>query len=104
MTVSKEEGNALLDFYEELLTDKQKDVLNLYFKEDLSLSEIAEDLAISKSAVSDLLNRSIHQLQNYEVKLSLVENYRKRLKIYHRLEQMENPEVTELVQKLINLE
>lgn len=104
MTVSKEEGNALLDFYEELLTDKQKDVLNLYFKEDLSLSEIAEDLAISKSAVSDLLNRSIHQLQNYEAKLSLVENYRNRLKIYHRLEQMENPEVTELVQKLINLE
>ncbi len=104
MTVSKEEGNALLDFYEELLTDKQKDVLNLYFKEDLSLSEIAEDLAISKSAVSDLLNRSIHQLQNYEAKLSLVENYRKRLTIYHRLEQMENPEVTELVQKLINLE
>lgn len=104
MTVSKEEGNALLDFYEELLTDKQKDVLNLYFKEDLSLSEIAEDLAISKSAVSDLLNRSIHQLQNYEAKLSLVENYRKRRKIYHRLEQMEDPEVTELVQKLINLE
>ncbi|MBR2685665.1 MAG: DNA-binding protein [Erysipelotrichaceae bacterium] len=104
MTVSKEEGNALLDFYEELLTDKQKDVLNLYFKEDLSLSKIAEDLAISKSAVSDLLNRSIHQLQNYEAKLSLVENYRNRLKIYHRLEQMENPEVTELVQKLINLE
>jgi len=104
MTVSKEEGNDLLDFYEELLTDKQKDVLSLYFKEDLSLSEIAEDLSISRSAVSDLLNRTLHQLKNYEAKLSLISNYQKRQKIYRKLQELKNPEISLLVEELKNLE
>ena len=46
--------NLLKDFYETLLTDKQNEVLELYYGEDLSLSEIAEDLQISKAAVNDI--------------------------------------------------
>ena len=41
-----ERMNALLDAYEQLLTEKQREILNLYYKEDLSFSEIAENLHI----------------------------------------------------------
>ncbi len=43
-----EKMNSLLDAYEPLLTDKQQEVLDLYYKEDFSLSEIAENLKISR--------------------------------------------------------
>ena len=46
MIEKTEEMNALLDFYETLLTEKQAEVMKLYYQEDFSLSEIAETLAI----------------------------------------------------------
>lgn len=70
--LSKEEGNLLLDFYGSLLTEHQLNVLNDYFVEDLSMNEIADELNISKSGVSDLINRSIKQLESYESKLNLI--------------------------------
>lgn len=44
-----EKINEYLDWYESLLTDKQKDVMNMYYREDFSLSEIAENLDISEA-------------------------------------------------------
>ena len=41
--------NQLLDWYDKLLTDRQLDVMKLYYREDLSLTEIAENLKISRS-------------------------------------------------------
>ena len=55
-----ERMNALLDAYEQLLTEKQREILNLYYKEDLSFSEIAENLHISRAAVNDHIKRSTH--------------------------------------------
>ena len=48
MIEKTEEMNALLDFYETLLTEKQAEVMKLYYQEDFSLSEIVETLAISR--------------------------------------------------------
>ena len=70
--VSKEEGNLLLDFYGSLLTEHQLSVLNDYFVEDLSMNEIADEMNISKAAVSDIINRSVKQLESYEAKLNLI--------------------------------
>ena len=70
--LSKEEGNLLLDFYGCLLTEHQLSVLNDYFVEDLSMNEIADEMNISKAAVSDIINRSVKQLESYEAKLNLI--------------------------------
>ena len=48
----------LYDFYGELLTEKQKQVFDLHYQDDLSLSEIGEELSISRQAVRDQLKRS----------------------------------------------
>ena len=62
----------LLDFYGEMLTDKQKDMVELYYNDDLSLSEIAENAGISRQGVRDSIKRGEEQLKNYEERLGLV--------------------------------
>ena len=70
--LSKQESNLLLDFYGDLLTEHQLSIMNDYFRDDLSMNEIAYNYQISKAAVSDLINRTIKQLENYEAKLNLI--------------------------------
>lgn len=65
----------LIDFYGPLLTDKQQYVLNLYYENDLSLSEIAEELNITRQAVFDILKRAEYSLLEYEKKLGLVAKF-----------------------------
>lgn len=76
------EVNELLDFYDCLLTDTQQKIMNYYFKNDLSLSEIAELLNISRSAVSDALGKSQDNLNKYEEKLGLIKKHHQRLKFF----------------------
>ena len=72
----------LFDFYGELLTDRQKEFFDLYYNEDLSLSEIAENEGISRQGVRDGIKRGEQILQEMEEKLqfaarlnALRENY-----------------------------
>ena len=60
-----EEMNEYLDWYGELLTEKQQDICDLYFKEDFSLSEISENYDISRAAVLDTIKRSKKLLEDY---------------------------------------
>ena len=76
--MTKEYGNELLDFYEELLTAHQKEIMDLYYRNDFSLSEISENLKISRSAVNDLIKRCENTLNNYETKLKLLAKHKKR--------------------------
>ena len=62
----KQRVNLLMDCYCDLLTDKQQDYLTLYYEEDLSLAEIAEDLNVSRNAVYDNLKRAVASLEDYE--------------------------------------
>ena len=59
----------LLDAYGGLLTGRQKDVCELYYMYDLSLTEIAEQKGISKQSVSDTLAKSRAPMDEYEAKL-----------------------------------
>ena len=65
----------LLDFYGQLLTDKNRSVLELYFQEDMSLSEIADELSISRQGVHDKIRRGTEVLEGYENKLKLADRF-----------------------------
>lgn len=69
------EITLLYDFYGELLTDKQKNIFELYYQNDLSLREIADYLNISRQGVYDTLKRSEKILFEYEQHLKLVERF-----------------------------
>lgn len=66
---------VLFDFYGEMLTEKQKDVIDLYYNEDLSLAEIAEHEGISRQGVRDNIKRGEAYLLELEEKLRFAENY-----------------------------
>lgn len=71
---NKREFNIkLFDYYGDLLTKHQIEILNDYLNDDLSMNEISENYNISKSAVQDLIKRTINQLENYENKLKVIE-------------------------------
>ena len=67
----------LFDFYGPLLTEKQQLVFKLYYYDDLSLGEIAQELNISRQAVYDIIKRTENLLGNYEEKLQLWTKYQK---------------------------
>ena len=71
----KIKSGFLYDFYGELLTERQRSVYEMSVLDDLSLSEIADTLSISRQGVHDLLKRVDHQLEEYEAKLHLVEKF-----------------------------
>ena len=64
--------SMLLDFYGELLTEKQRECFDLHFNEDLSLSEIAEQCGISRQGVWDNIRRAEATLTELEEKTGLV--------------------------------
>ena len=49
---------CLLDFYGEVLSERKQAVLSLYYNEDLSLAEIAEEIGISRQGVRELIKKS----------------------------------------------
>ena len=70
------ETAVLLDFYGDLLTEKQARALDLYYNEDLSLAEIAEPLGISRQGVRDSIKRGEKQLYDLEKTLGLAKRFR----------------------------
>ena len=69
------EQTLLYDFYGELLTERQQQVYESVVLEDYSLSEVAEDLGISRQGVHDMIKRCNKTLEEYEQKLHLVEKF-----------------------------
>lgn len=77
--------NLLLDFYGNLLTDKQLETLQLYFREDLSLQEIANIYQVSRNAVYDNIQKAIKLLETYENKLQLLAKFERRKELIQRI-------------------
>ena len=65
----------LFDFYGELLTDRQKEFFDLYYNNDLSLAEIAENAGISRQGVRDAIVRAENQMQEIEDKTGLIRRF-----------------------------
>lgn len=68
--------SILLDFYAEALTDKQREVLEYYYNEDLSLSEIAYHVGITRQGVRDSIKRGETVLYDLEDKFGLAKRFR----------------------------
>lgn len=96
--MNREEVNQLIDYYENLLTTKQREVIKDYYQGDFSLNEISQNLNISKSAVSDMINRVKNILMNYEVLLKLSSKHKLRMKYLIEEDQ------EKLIQRFIEIE
>ncbi|AKG73759.1 putative DNA-binding protein [Salinicoccus halodurans] len=77
--------NYLYDFYNSLLTDKQRRYIELYYLEDFAFSEIAEELKVTRQAVYDNLKRSKDLLEHYEENLGMYRNFKSRNELINQL-------------------
>ena len=67
--------SVLMDFYGGLLTDRQKEAMELYYNQDFSLAEIAENMDISRQGVRDFIKRGEIQLKEFETALGLLKRF-----------------------------
>lgn len=77
--------SMLFDIYGGLLTDKKKRVMEMYHEDDMSLSEIAEELEVSRAAVHDSLRSAERLLRSYEDKLGILDDYLRKEKLADEL-------------------
>ena len=70
-----EYASMLYDFYGDLLSESQSEVMSMYHEDNLSLSEIAEELGMSRQAVHYTLKKAEKALNGYEAKLGLLKSY-----------------------------
>lgn len=91
------EISLLFDFYSELLTEKQSDIMDLYFNNDLSLSEIAEINKTSRQAIHDTIKTCEKLLLVYEQKLNLSNKA-------HKMKEISENIISELDKLQINIE
>ena len=65
----------LLDFYGELLSERKRSVMDMYYNEDLSLAEIASEIGISRQGARDIIKKCEEELLFYEEKLGLAARF-----------------------------
>lgn len=99
----KIEHTRLFDCYGSLLTEKQSEALSLYFEEDLSYQEIADNLEISKQAVFDKVSRGIKVLEEIEKKVGFIQYQDGLMEVVKPFEKSKNEEVIELIQRIMSL-
>lgn len=75
----------LLDFYGELLTVKQRSCFAMYYNEDLSLSEIAEIMKITRQGVHDLILRALATLNDTEKKTGLLKRFAEQRAVFDKM-------------------
>ncbi|MEG1009247.1 MAG: YlxM family DNA-binding protein [Clostridia bacterium] len=107
------EIGLLFEQYKNLLTEKQREIVSLYYEEDYSLGEISENLNVSRQGVYDTLKRSEKILKDYENKLALVaklQEHEKNVRIIQdkivdiKQSLLQNRDCANLIPKLENIE
>ena len=76
----------MLDFYGEVLTPKQREMLNQYYNDDLSLSEIGENFGITRQGARDAIKHGETTLKELEAKVGFAARYRR---VQEKLEELE---------------
>lgn len=87
------ELSLLYDFYGALLKENQQQMFEAYILDDFSISEIADDMGITRQGVHDAVKRASKQLREYEEKLGLVERFEQQKeavkRLHHQLREMD---------------
>lgn len=91
---------VLFDYYAEALSDKQRQIFDSYYNLDLSLSEIAENMGITRQGVRDFIKRTEQQLLELENNLKFAEKCGELKSLAEKIES-DNPYITKLLE-LIN--
>ena len=91
--------NELYDLYGSLLTKKQQEMIELYYCDDLSLSEISEQFNVSRNAVYDCLKKGIKQLENYEKELKLHQKEEELTKFFNEIK-LKNKDQISLIEEI----
>lgn len=95
----------LYDLYQELLTDKQKTYFESYYFDDFSISEISENMNVSRNAVHDQLKRTIKKMHDFEEKLAIFEKTKQRQIIIGKVKDISNnQDVINLMNELEKVE
>ncbi len=100
----KDYYNFLYAYYQNLLTDKQRKIFESYYFDDYSLSEIANAEEVSRNAIWDILKKVEHNLDEYETKLHLFEQDKKRTVYLNQLEAHLDEEGKEILKKIKEME
>lgn len=85
--------SLLLDVYGELLSEKQRLLIECYYNEDLSLMEISENEGITRQGARDAIVKAVSKLYNFEEKLHLLE-------IKTNLKQLKDDKLTAYIENL----
>lgn len=96
------EISVLCQIYGKVLTEKQYEIINDYYNNDLSLSEIAENNGITRQAVRDIIKKSENKLYELEEKISLMKKIMNEKNIINNIEKELN-EIKELTNSKMNL-
>ena len=104
----------LFDFYGDILTPRQRELFDLYYNEDLSLAEIAENAGISRQGVRDVIVRAEAAMQEVEDKTGIIKRFEAQRPHLDAIEsaaaevqtinyrQYENPRLDELADAVLN--
>ena len=102
------EMTLLFDYYGELLTQRQRDCLDMRYNQDMSLGEIAQELSVSRQGVFDTLNRAETLLRNMEAKTGFLrrdekvrETARQIVRAAEALDASEDPETKGLARQIL---
>ena len=87
----------LYDYYSDLLTDKQKEYFEYYYFENQSLSEISENIKVSRNAIHNSLKETVNKLELYESKLELYKKAQKIKEIIKTLDKKIEEKIKELI-------
>ena len=87
----------LYDYYEGLLTEKQKEYFKDYYFNNLSLSEISENKDISRNAVHKVIKETENKLHHYEEILNLFEKSKKIKKLIKEIDENVKEKIEELI-------
>lgn len=91
---------VLYDFYQELLTEKQRLYFESYYEDDCSFAEVAEKFEVSRNAVHDNLKRAVTSLEEYEEKLHLLEKYNKKVELLEEYRKTKDESILQKIEEL----
>lgn len=92
--------NELFDIYGNLLNERESEIYKLFYEEDLSLQEIADNRRVSKSAIGSAIKTINKKLEEYESKINILKQKKELQKV---IPEIGNKNIEEKIKKIMNL-